>query len=202
VPAACRSSRELRPSFDPPSPEVRATVLDYVDGDAFDALFESSLVNQDPVIIVRTQNEKPDWQGRLNAWIAAWNQGGKVERRVVRGQIPVPSINADTLREFRLLAGAVVDHAEQLAKAGASWWHEDRVRSRRVALLKPYNLRFHMAEDNRIHLIFFNGSYAAQYKEFMSSLTQDEEEDWSRVFACSACKMIRDKPPPGMPPAE
>src|SRR5262249_45471656 len=140
----CRSTPETRPHRDPPPAGIQATVLDFVDTDGFDALFEASLVNQDPVIIVRTENDRPNWPGRLNAWIAAWNRGGKVERQVVRGQIPVPSVDADTLREFRFLVDSLVDHAEEIAKAGASWWHEERLRSRRVALLRPYNLRFHI----------------------------------------------------------
>src|ERR1019366_10438881 len=87
----CRSTRESHYNGPPPSPRVQPTILQYIDADGFDVLFEVSLINQDPVIIVRTENEKPDWEGRLNAWIAAWSIGGKVDHLVVRGQIPLPA---------------------------------------------------------------------------------------------------------------
>src|SRR5262245_43537143 len=85
---SCRTAAPPRPYREVPPPDLAATTLDYADSDAFDALLETSLVNQDPVIIVRTGHEKPDWGGRLNAWIAAWNQGGKVAGQTVRGQVP------------------------------------------------------------------------------------------------------------------
>jgi hypothetical protein len=199
----CRSTRDSL--YDGPAAErhLHATVLQYVDSDGFDALFETSLINQDPVIIVRTDNDKPDWDGRLNAWIAAWNAAGKTERRILRGQIPLPSqIDADFLREFRLLVFGVVDHAEELAKAGATWWREERTRSRRVALLRRYNLRFHLREDGRIDLIFFNGNYADKYRDFMTTLTGDEEIEWSRSVDCSMCRKLHEAtrtPPPHFP---
>ena len=122
--AGCRTTRDSNYEGVSPSPRrLQPMVLQYVDTDGFDAVFEASLVNQDPVIIVRTENEKPDWEGRLNAWIAAWNMGSKVEHRVIRGQIPLPAqIDADFLREFRLLAFGALDRAEELARAGSAWW--------------------------------------------------------------------------------
>lgn len=190
---SCRSRQETRPFRDPPPPDVLATVIDYVDTDGFDGLFEAALVTQDPVIAIRTDNDKPDWEGRLNAWIAAWNMGGIVEPRVIRGQMPLSNLDGDTLREFRLLVRGVVDRAEEAARAGASWWREERLRSRRVALLKPYNLRFHMGDEGRIHLIFFNGNYAGHYQHFMTALTDSgEEESWSRTVDCSFCKKMRE----------
>jgi hypothetical protein len=190
----CRTTRDshYHSQLLPPEPHIQPTILQYVDSDGFDALFEASLINQDPVIIVRTENEKPDWEGRLNAWLAAWNLGGKVEHRVIRGQIPFPAqIDADLLREFRLLVFGVVDRAEELAKAGAAWWHEDRIRSRRVTLLRRYNLRFHVREDKRIDLVFFNGDHAAKYREFVTTLTGVEERDWSRTVECSICTKLQ-----------
>ena len=192
VAVSCRSTQENRTFRDQPEAPVKPTVLRYVNTDGFDVMFEASLVNRDPVIIVRTENEKPDWEGRLNGWIAAWNKGGKIERRTVRGQIPRPSIDADTLREFRLLVFGVVEHAEELAKAGCSWWHEERTLARRVNLLRPYSLHFHIGDDNHIQLIFFNGDYAEQYQKFMTSLTGTEENAWSRTVACSACKKFHE----------
>jgi hypothetical protein len=182
----CRAARDSQYDEQPPTPRIQPMILQYVDTDGFDALFEASLVSQDPVIIVRTDNEKPDWEHRLNAWIAAWNMGGKAEHRVIRGQVPLPAqIDAEFLREFRLLVFGGVDRAEELAKAGSAWWHEDRTRSRRVALLRRYNLRFHVREDRRIDLIFFNGDYAGKYREFMTTPIGAEEKDWSRTIECS-----------------
>src|SRR5205807_7926716 len=120
--------------------------LDYTDNDAFDALFEAALVNQDPGIVVRTQRQTPDWGARLNAWIAAWNQGGR--SRSARGQAALPRvvIDGDSIREFRLLVSGLLDRIEEAAQAGSAWYSDQRQRSRRIALLRPYNLRFHKGE--------------------------------------------------------
>jgi hypothetical protein len=183
----CRSIRDGESEQRDPAPSMQPTVIDYVDTDAFDAVFESALLNKDPIIVVRTENEKPDWQGRLNAWIAAWNMGTKIEGRKVRGQIPA-QINAEFLREFRVLVFGLLDRAEDAAKGSSAWWQEDRTRARRVALLRRYNLRFHMNEDKKIHLIFFNGDYAERYAEYVKSITGVEEAGWSRTVQCSMCE--------------
>jgi hypothetical protein len=194
----CRNP-DTRPYRDPPPPEMKTTVLDYVDSDGFDALFESALVNQDPVITIRTGCEKPDWTGRLNAWIAAWNRGGTVDEKVTtRGQSPLPTLpkmDVESIRELRLLVNGLMDRVEELAKSGASWWQEERVRTRRVALLRPYNLRFHLDADGKIQLIFFNGRYSGHYTQFVQSLTQSNDAvAWTRVIECSACKHFREGP--------
>ena len=44
---------------------------------------------------------------------------------------------------------------------------------RRVALLKPYSLRFHREGDSPIRLIFFHGSFASYYPTFMRSLMKE-----------------------------
>lgn len=189
--AGCRTMRDSHYDAQPSSLPIQPTILQYVDSDGFDALFEASLISQDAVIIVRTDNEKPDWEGRLNSWIAAWNSGSKIERRVIRGQIPIPApIDAEFLREFRLLVFGVVDRAEELAKKGSTWWQEDRTRSRRVALLRRYNLRFHIGENNKIDLLFFNGDQAGKYREFMQTVTGAEERDWTRTVECSICTKL------------
>jgi hypothetical protein len=192
VAVGCKNSA-TRPAVEPPPPDLRPTTLDYADGEAFDGLFESALLNQDPAIVVRTTHTKPDWDGRLNAWIAAWNLGGKVDGRgrVSRGQTPLPKVDGETLREFRLLIDDLMGRVEGLARGGAAWWAEDRIRSRRVALLKPYNLRFHVCEERHIHLIFFNGNYARHYPAVMQMVTgleADGPEGWSRTFECSHCR--------------
>jgi hypothetical protein len=198
-----------RPYRDPPPAGIRATPIDYVESDAFDTLFESALVNQDPVIVVRTTHSRPDWGDRLNAWIAAWNMGGRVEagggKRTVRMQAPLPKvvIDGDSIREFRLLVDDLMNRVEDLARARSAWWAESKVRSRRVALLKPYNLRFHLDEQEHIQLIFFNGRYAEYYQEFMRSIVRTEEADgWVRGVTCSHCKQSISRAPesPGSGP--
>jgi len=190
-----------RPAPEPPPPNVRATDITYVDTDAFDQLFESALVNQDPVIVVHTGRSKPDWDGRLNAWIAAWNRGGPVGNapRTARGQIPLPvNLDEGTVRELRGLAGDLLDRVETLARDGTSWWAEERVRSRVIALLKPYDMRFHLDEGGKINLVFFNGKYASYYPDFVRSLTgaadaEDEPKEWTRAVHCSRCRALREK---------
>src|SRR5580692_11485412 len=82
--AGCKTT-ENRP-IEPPPPDFKANEISYVESDAFDAIFESALVRQDPVIVVRTEFSKPEWGPRLNAWIAAWNSGGSGGGRTIRGQ--------------------------------------------------------------------------------------------------------------------
>ena len=82
---ACRTHNETRPYVDPPPPGVEPTRIDYVENDSFDELFEAALTNQDPAILIQTTTAKPEWGGRLNAWIAAWNQGGPVSGLPPRG---------------------------------------------------------------------------------------------------------------------
>jgi len=180
----CQPMRQaFRPALEPRPTEMRNTEIDYVDTDGFDGIFETALVNRDTVVTVRTPNQRPDWTGRLNAWIAAWNMGKSSDSRRFRGQIPgLTSIDGDTLRELRLLVNSVVDRADDAAKLSVNWFREERVRSRRVELLKPYNLRFHMHTDGNIHLIFFNGDYASQYQQFVTMQADCDENSkvWRR----------------------
>lgn len=193
-----QSQRAPLPTASMPSASLPAnlpsTKIDYVDTDGFDALFEASLVNRDAVITIRTPNEKPDWTGRLNGWIAAWNMGKSTDGRRFRGQIPVATIDADTLREFRLLIGSVIDRADDAGKAGVLWFQEERTRSRRVELLRPYNLRFHINDEGHIDLIFFHGGYANFYPQFVADLTEhDDQENWTRGIEFSRCKRLRER---------
>jgi hypothetical protein len=176
-----------------------------VESDAFDGLFESALTNQDPVIVIQTHTGKPDWGDRLNAWIAAWNLGGKVqsvdEGRKVRGQAPLSSVvvNAESIREFRLLIDDLMTRVEELALLRSAWWKEERVKSSRVALLKPYNLRFHMDDDGDIQLIFFNGRYSDYYRDYIQAIATpdaDNPEEWARGVTCSRCKRSHVEAPP------
>jgi hypothetical protein len=198
-PGGCKTP-PARPYREPPPPDLKATAIDYTDSDAFDALFEAALTNQDPVVVIRTAREKPDWEPRLNAWIAAWNLGGKVGPpkatvRMAAPLLPSVTVDADSIREFRLLIESLMDRVEDIARRQSAWWAEERTRARRVALLRPYNLRFHLDEEKTIQLIFFNGSYAQYYPQFMQSIAQaeaDEPAEWSRTFRCSRCKGYRD----------
>lgn len=188
---SCRSTRETRPQPEPSPPDLRPAIIEYVDSDAFDALFESALTRQDAAIVIRTSHSKPDWKGRLNAWIAAWNMGGRPENGSARGQAPIPkvTIDGDSIREFRLLVDDLMGRVENLAKVGGAWFAEERTRSHRVALLRPYNLRFHVGSDGNIELIFFNGRYARYYQEFVQARSPSQEpEEWARCCACSMCK--------------
>lgn len=200
---SCRSNRYIRTYQPPPPPDLRPTVLQYVETDAFDQLFETALTSQDPLVEIQTGVEQPDWGPRLNAWIAAWNEGGKVveqPHRRSRMQAPldalVPTVvDGGSVREFRLLIGDMLTHAEDLARRGSSWWTEERIRRHRVELLRPYSLRFHLDENSKIQLVFFNGKYARYYREMMESMSMKAEEDedgWSRMATCSRekCKVV------------
>jgi hypothetical protein len=181
-----------RPEDSPPA-EFKANEITYVENDAFDAIFEASLVRQDPVIVVRTDFTKPEWGPRLNAWIAAWNKGSS-NNRTVRGQIPIPSVvvDGDSIREFRLLVNSLMNRVDDVARTGSNWFLEERTVSRRVTLLKPYNLQFVMDEQGKIQLVFFHGDYARYYPGFMRKLkhTDEEIESWSRTFDCAQCKRM------------
>jgi hypothetical protein len=196
----CIGRNAVRPYRDLPPADIKPTRIDYVDGDAFDALFETALTNQDPVIVIQTANQKPQWDGRLNSWIAAWNMGGKVDpdQRKTRFQIGIPAVEVDaaSIREFRLLVDDLMGRVEQLAKDTSGWWAEEQVRKSRIALLKPYSLRFHQDEDKNIQLIFFNGRYAERFGEWMRTIARADGEaetvKWARVVTCSQCSAKQD----------
>lgn len=198
---SCRNTRNVRTYHAPPPPDITPTILRYVESDAFDELFETALTSQDPVILIQTETAKPDWGAHLNAWLAAWNRGGRVvdeARRRVRMQAPLAGlgstvINGDTLREFRLLVADLMTRTEELARRGSSWWVEERIQRRRIELLKSYSLRFHLDENQKIQLLFFNGRYARYYQEVMDAMAMRSAEDtegWSRAVTCSHCKGI------------
>ena len=171
-------------------PDITPTRLDYVDTDGFDAVLENALVNQDPVIVVRTGKSRPDWDGRLNAWIAAWNRGGSGRPRAARGQAALAqaALDKDTLRELRLLINGLLDRVEEAAQTSSTWYADHRERSRRIAVLKPYSLRFHMDDEATIQLVFFHGNYAPYFPRFMQTLTESQGmEEWSRGVDCSRC---------------
>jgi hypothetical protein len=193
---SCRNSRNVRTYHAPPPPDIKPTVLQYVETDAFDEMFETLLINQEPAILIQTETSKPDWGPRLNAWIAAWNRGGKVvdgPRRRVRLQAPLSPtvVNGETVREFRLLVADLMTRVEDVARRGSSWWAEERIQRRRIELLKPYSLRFHLDENQKVQLLFFNGRYARYYQEMMDAMAMSAAEDtegWSRDVTCSHCK--------------
>ena len=100
-------------------PDLAPVFVDYADTDAFDGQFEAALVASSPAIVVRTESAKPDWKGRLNAWIAAWNGGGRSKARTVRGQLGLPKLDGESIRELRLLADDLLDRAEGVARPAA-----------------------------------------------------------------------------------
>lgn len=193
---SCRANRNVRTYHAPPPPDIQPTILRYVEADGFDEMFESALTSQNPVILIQTDTSQPDWGPHLNAWLAAWNQGGKVvdePRRRVRMQAPLAPavVNKDTIHEFRLLITDLMTRVEDLASRGSTWWSEERTQRRRIELLKPYSLRFHMDENDKIQLIFFNGRYAQYYQEVMDSLAlsaAENKDGWSRGMTCSHSK--------------
>jgi hypothetical protein len=191
--ASCAMPRLTRPAVEPPPPGLVPTRLDYADTDAFDTLFEAAILNQDPAILVQTQHAQPDWGDRLNAWIAAWNLGGQpaAAGEKVRMQAPVVPqvvVDGDSIREFRLLIESLMNRLDDRTREGLAWLAEEKTRSRRVRLLRPYNLRFHLDKDGLIQLIFFNGRYAGHHREFVRGLAGDDQgEEWERKMVCSMC---------------
>jgi hypothetical protein len=100
-------------------------------------------------------------------------------------------VDGDSVREFRLLIDGLMGRVEESARAGGHWWAERQTRERRVALLRPYNLRFHLGTDGHIQLILFHGDYAAQYKDVVRMLVDPAEEetlDWSPGYCCSLAR--------------
>jgi hypothetical protein len=198
---SCSMSKETRSTLSPPTPPtaITPTRIDYVDTDAFDVLLENALIHQDPAIVIQTTHTKPEWGDRLNAWIAAWNLAGRAttgERfRLQAPFVPKVVVDGDSIREFRLLIEGLMDRLDERARSGLAWLSEERVRGRRVKLLKPYNLRFHMDENGFIHIILFHGRYADSYPEFVRSLAvEGDGEGWERKYVCSLCSARRTPP--------
>jgi hypothetical protein len=196
-------SKEVRAPLPPPTSAtaVTPTRIDYVDTDAFDVLLENALVNQDTAIVIQTTHAKPDWGDRLNAWIAAWNMAGRVATgekfRMQAPLVPKVVVDGDSIREFRLLIEGLMNRLDERARSGLAWLSEERLRNRRMQLLKPYNLRFHMDESGLIQIILFHGRYADSYAEFVRSLAlEDAGEGWERKYVCSLCSTRREPAKP------
>ena len=192
----CKTAKPDRaptPATGTPDPQSRPQVtrVDYVDSDAFDLFLETALVNKQPVIVVQTAFDKPEWSSRLNEWLAAWNASRRAPGLRVRGQIPsVPAVvvDGDSIREFRILIDGLMGRVEESARVGGHWWAERQTRERRVALLRPYSLRFHLGTDEHIQLIFFRGDSSTQHKDIAGTQANPAEEetlDWSPGYSCS-----------------
>ena len=71
---------EQRPLPAPPPADIHPTDIDYVDTDAFDALFESALVNQDPAIIIQTPQAVllPD-DSDIRRWVLSRPLDGRIQ---------------------------------------------------------------------------------------------------------------------------
>ena len=185
---SCSAFQRTRPAQEPPPPNLQPTAIDYVDGDGFNQLLESALANEDPVILIQTDSERADWGPQLNAWLAAWNLGGKVERKA-RMQAAV-TVNAASIHEFRLLIDDLMGRVEKAASAGSDWFRNERMLRRRVELLRPYNMRFHMDRGGHIQIILFNGRYSRYHREFVHSTVHPDDEvpeEWARTWSCSHC---------------
>jgi hypothetical protein len=100
-------------------------------------------------------------------------------------------VDGDSIREFRLLVNGLMDRVEERARSRSEWYAEEKTRARRIALLVPYNLRFHADEMGTIQLIFFNGNYKEMYSGFMQAMAKadtDGPAEWHRDISCSWCK--------------
>ena len=87
---------------------------------------------------------------------------------------------------------SLMGRVEKSARAGGHWWAERHTRDRRVALLRPYSLRFHLGTDGHIQLIFYHGDYAAQHRDMVRSLADpagEETLDWSPGYCCSVARV-------------
>jgi hypothetical protein len=169
----CGSNSPSRPDKPSPSEDDRksATVIDYVDSDAFDGLLEAAINRQDSIIVVQTASTKPDWQGRLNAWIAAWNAGGKVQKdeglwlknvRIMSeatapnaSKVVVVELPPDTAAEARKLVQGEIDRIERLAREGVDWWKDERTKAKRVESLRPYLFIFEKDANKQYQVIFY-----------------------------------------------
>ncbi|AWM41705.1 hypothetical protein GobsT_72010 [Gemmata obscuriglobus] len=193
VAPGCQSAKPPEPRGSQPQADLQPVQLDYVDSDAFDLLFETSLRNGPPVVVIQTGYGKPEWGARLNAWIAAWNLGRGGAARA-RGQIPgTPTVvvDGDSIREFRLLVDGLMGRVEESARTGTRWWEERHMRERRVALLRPYNLRFHLDPGGRIQLVLFHEAHAAKYEGTVRALFDPaggEALEWAPGYSCSRSK--------------
>src|SRR5438046_3097833 len=94
--AGCESSsavvRSLTPWKQPersprpaPPPGYVWTDVPFSDSDAFDALLESYLTSGKPAVRVLMETASPDWSPRLNAWLGAYCDGGKVRSPAAKG---------------------------------------------------------------------------------------------------------------------
>jgi hypothetical protein len=100
-------------------------------------------------------------------------------------------VDGDSIREFRLLIDGLMGRVEESARAGGHWWAERHTRERRVALIRPYSLRFHLGPDGHIQLIFFHGDYAAQHQDVVRTLADPAEEEtlaWAPGYCCSLAR--------------
>ena len=171
--AGCDDPTLPRPDKPAPAHEARkrATVVEYIDSEAFDGLLEAAINRQDSIIVVQTASTKPDWQGRLNAWIAAWNEGGRVQKNeglllsavqiakvsfaANASTVSVIELPPDTAKETRKLIQGEIDRIERLARDGVGWWKDEKKKSKRIDLLKPYLFIFEKDAANNYQIIFF-----------------------------------------------
>jgi hypothetical protein len=169
------STATRQPKPDPPKPTLKAaTVIGYKDTEAFDQLFEAALTRQDNIILIETPNAEPDWTGRLNGWIAAWNEGGKVQtkdRLKLEGlayarlesasenpnasRVTISPLPADTAEQARKLIEGIMDRSERLAREFVAWYKDETRRKRRIELLRPYLFNPTKGDSGKYQMLFY-----------------------------------------------
>jgi hypothetical protein len=144
-----------RPWRSPPPPPL-PSAIPYVDSEAFDGVLAAALVRQDPVIVVQTASATPNWQGRLNGWIAAWNKGGRVEsKHAVAGTRSLVELPPDSAAVTQEMVDRELDRIEKLARESVAWWIDEQKRRERVAMLQPYLLQMDSDEKGNLRVIFY-----------------------------------------------
>lgn len=139
----------LQPSS--PSPKA-ATVLPYADTEAFDLVFEAALRRGDAVIVVQTGQKGLEWQGRLNAWVAAWNEAAPLRERD-RASRSLVELPADTAQQTATLINSQIDRIEGMAKRTVDWWRDTHRRKDRAALLRHYALNLEHDQSGQMQLV-------------------------------------------------
>lgn len=147
-----------------PSPETItiAPTIDYVEDDSFDTTLEAYFRKKTPILVIQTLSTKPNWNGRLNAWLAAWNAGADAhpkpspeESRMKLAQRGLIDFPPDAAEQTRILIEDQIIRIEEAAKQGVRWWRDEQKRKDRTDLLKPYVLEFHRDANQRYQLVFY-----------------------------------------------
>jgi hypothetical protein len=135
-------------------------------------LLEAELTSGREIIVIKTQTKGVTWSNRLTAWIKAWADGGVVKEPEGKGGGPVDAARAmradlvqinvpdpaGTVREGRVLLEHIMDRFEKVAREAVQWYRDERVRKRRVDLLKPYRFAFAIDPEGHKQIFFYKVS--------------------------------------------